>query len=275
MLNPILVTVEGSDLDPTALSHALRRAAEGQEIILLRVIEVGLDLRDSYAVAECSEEEALQSLRLLGQTAGRELTYQVRFGRAEEEIVAAATAARAQLIVLGTHGRSGLFRWFQGSVAERVARQASCPVWLAREGHLAGPVRKALVPLDWSREAEEALPYARQYLAKSGQLVLATALHLLPDPPEGESLERYARRYLDDIVDRLRQVGVRAESVLAEGPVAEALLRTAVEESADLVVIASHGRSGPSRWLLGSVAEDLVRSSPCPSLVVGPHAGRG
>ncbi len=273
MLKPILVAVEGSDLDRTALAHGLRLAAHGEEIILLRVVEINLDLGDSYAVSECTEEEALQALRELGQTAGRELTYQVRFGRAEQEILAAA--AQAQLIVLVTHGRSGLFRWFEGSVAERVARQAPCPVWLTRMGQPAEPVRKALVPLDWSREAEEALPYARQHLAEGGELVLATALHLLPDPPEGESLEHYARRYLDELVGRLREVGVRAASVLAEGPVAEALLRSAAEEGADLVVIASHGRSGPSRWLLGSVAEELVRDSPCPMLVLGPQSRRG
>ena len=275
MLKPILVAVEGSDLDRTALAHALRLAAHGEELILVRVIEIGLDLRDSYAVTECTEEEALQALRELGQTAGRELTYQVRYGRPEQEIVAAATAAQAQLIVLVTHGRTGLVRWFEGSVAERVARESPCPVWLARGSHPAEPVRKALVPLDWSREAEEALPYARQHLAEGGELILATALHLLPDPPEGESLEHYARRYLDELVERLRQVGVRAASVLAEGPVAGALVHSATQEGANLVVIASHGRSGPSRWLLGSVAEELVRDSPCPILVLGPQARRG
>jgi len=268
---PLVVAVNGSALARRALEHALRLARPDEEVILVRVIEVGLDLRDSSPVAECTEEDALASLHKLGLEAGRDVSYRVRVGHPVREIVAVALEEKARLIVLVSHGRTGLSRWAEGSVAEHVVRQAPCPVWLALPSHPLLPVRRILVPLDWSPEAEEAVPVARQYLEEAGELVLLTAATDLPEPPEGEPLERYARRYLDDLVDRLRQVGVRASSVLEPGPgVADAILRAAVAERADMIVMASHGRSGPARWLLGSVAEEVVRASPCPVLLLGP-----
>lgn len=274
----ILVALDGSELASQALDQALALLGSEEELVLLRVMAVSLDLNDSSPAADCTQEEATAYLDALAapiraQVPG--LRCVVRAGNPSAVIVEVAAQERARLLVMASHGRTGPSRWLQGSVAEHVARKASCPVWLLHPGHQVVPVQTALVPLDTSARSEEAIVAAREQVAgQGGRLVLLTATQELESPDVEEPLPRYLRRYLDEMVDKLRQVGTRAESAVEEGLAVPAILRTAVTERADLIVMTSHGRSGPARWILGSVAEQVARGAPCPVLLLGPACQR-
>jgi nucleotide-binding universal stress UspA family protein len=199
------------------------------------------------------------------------------------------------LVVMTTHGRGALGRALFGSVADRIVRAAPVPVLLIRPD-VAAPekmnIRRLLVPLDGSELAEAALP-AASALAKrlevpvhlvratNSMATLATLSGSTPFPvnPPADVYERLAsdldnsaRAYLADVATRLRGEGIEVSVEVRDGsPYTEIL--DAVHPG-DVLVMTSHGRGGVMRWLLGSVAEKLVREAPAPILLV-PSAERG
>ncbi|MCF8109111.1 MAG: universal stress protein [Desulfohalobiaceae bacterium] len=140
---------------------------------------------------------------------------------------------------------------------------------------------KILVPLDGSSRAEQMLPHVRE-LAKHCQSKIllfkvleapskvpdANVVHPVPDEEEARALQQRAEAYLADVADRLRQDSLAVQSRLGSGPVVEAILNAAVQEGADLVAFASHGRSGLSRVFYGSVAAGLLQRIDRPILLI-------
>ncbi len=142
---------------------------------------------------------------------------------------------------------------------------------------------KILVPLDGSELAEKALPHALMLADKGeGQLILVRAVPLpdylvtgaevpLHGPLDDETQRVWrgqAERYLEEVRARPELVGRLAGTRVVIGNAADEILDYALECGADLIVVCSHGRTGLRRFLLGSVAEKLVRHSPCPVMVV-------
>jgi len=139
--------------------------------------------------------------------------------------------------------------------------------------------KKILVPLDGSKIAEGVLPHATHLAQSEGaQIVL---LHVAPNPSQAfafadpyiaqraiESEEALAREYLPGIETRLRTDGLKVSIEFRSGSPGEAILRAVDELGAGLIAMSTHGRTGPSRWLLGSVAERVVRYSKVPVLLV-------
>ena len=189
----------------------------------------------------------------------------------------------ADLIVLGTHGRRGLRHLLLGSVAEEVVRLADRPVLVVREDCAAsGSFERILVPLDYSKSSDSALAYAKQIGATEG-----AELHLLhvlevgayPDfyfPVQAAQMfdmPELKRRALDNLNDRLQRVegpDVEAQVHVELGHPAQTIVDRAESLGADLTVIASHGRTGLERALLGGVAEAVVRGSKSPVMIVKP-----
>jgi nucleotide-binding universal stress UspA family protein len=187
----------------------------------------------------------------------------------------------ADLIMLSTHGRSGIQRWLMGSVAEKVLRGSDMPLLLARAStEPAGAPRemeRLLVPLDGSELAERALPYA-QHLAKSGsaevtvlyveQLQDVDSLSGRPvsgfEAHQGEETELY----LYHISYGLSSQGIKAQVRVRGGHPAEQVTEEAREGATDLIVMSSHGRTGLARWAFGSTADQVIRTSPAPVLLV-------
>lgn len=135
-------------------------------------------------------------------------------------------------------------------------------------------VNRILVPLDGSPQAEQILAQVARLLRREdAEVILLRAA----DSPyafarqDAETLlvrdELTAAGYLQDVVRTLSGQGVRARALVRKGPAAEAILQAAVDTSATLIAISTHGRSGPARWLLGSVAEKVLRSAPVPVLL--------
>lgn len=144
-------------------------------------------------------------------------------------------------------------------------------------------IQRILVPHDFSDTANRALEYALDFAEKLGAKV--TVMHAYEVPvygfPEGPVLtaemagqiEAAARTALEAVAKRSKRPGLEPDFVLRQGPAWSEIQAAAKEMRADLVVIGSHGRRGLSRALLGSVAERVVRTAPCPVLTVRDFAG--
>jgi len=194
------------------------------------------------------------------------------------------------LVVMTTHGRSGIQRAWLGSVADQLVRSLEIPLVLVRpnesENRAAAPPAEILVSLDGSPLSEGVLePAAALGLAlgaRLGLLQVVSPVPLTSDPmiayvtgfDEGLTTIRrqQAQDYLADIAERLREQGLQASSSAVVGsPVAETILDVARGESVGMIAVATHGRGGLRRILLGSVADKLVRGAEKPVLVVRPR----
>jgi len=138
--------------------------------------------------------------------------------------------------------------------------------------------KKILVPLDGSEAAEAVIPFAREIAGRSGgEVVLVTAVQQVGvwdatlSVQVVEREEESAKEYLNEIIGR-NGTGLTAKTV--QGDAAEAILSAAKEESADLIALSTHGRSGIARWLFGSTATHVLENSPVPVLFLRPKEGK-
>jgi nucleotide-binding universal stress UspA family protein len=206
------------------------------------------------------------------------------------QIVGAAQAPRA-LVVMSTHGHSGIKRWLLGSVTERVLQSTTHPLLIARTHADDGPDEAAMqtivVPVDGSALAEGALPEAVQFARAFGaSLILVQALagdidyYLHPESFGGaardraEELEGQALDYLAALAERVRDMGAtNVETRLLHGDPATVLLDCLSTLPNHLVVMTTHGRSGLGRWVIGSVAGRLARHNDGPVLILPGSRG--
>ena len=193
------------------------------------------------------------------------------------------------LVVMTTHGRGGIQRAWLGSVADQLVRSLEIPLLLIRptEGAVAAPrVQEILVPLDGSRRAEAALPVAVSLASLLGaRLALVQAvlpLVIVTDPPGpfprgfDEELmalrRREAQDYVDGIAEQVNRLGVSASGAAVLGGSAfDAIEAAAHAPATGMVALATHGRGGLRRLVLGSVADKLVRAGELPVLVTRPR----
>ncbi|MEL6615625.1 MAG: universal stress protein [Bacteroidota bacterium] len=185
-----------------------------------------------------------------------------------------AAALDADLIVMGTHGRSGIERAVLGSVAESVVRHARCPVFTVRPtGDRASgggwALRRVLVAVETASPPPPQVAWAASLARAYGARV--DLLHTVPISlltPGSTAAARTARHELRALEDTLLASGVRdVVSRVVEGDPADAIVDTARVLGVDLVVVGSHGREGVRRALLGSVSERVIRSAPSPVFV--------
>jgi nucleotide-binding universal stress UspA family protein len=150
--------------------------------------------------------------------------------------------------------------------------------------------QKILVPLDGSELSERSLEHVKAVAA--GCRVPETVLFRAVEPLSAETVaalaqagdsvlreaeldnQNKAKKYLDKVRDRLKKGGLAVKTVVADGPAAEEILDYAQKNKIDLIVMASHGRSGISRWFFGSVAQKILQHSPVPVLMVTPSGRR-
>lgn len=217
--------------------------------------------------------------------AGLHADGEVREGKPAGEIVRAAQDLRADLIVMGTHGRSGFQRWVLGSVAEKVLRQALCPVLTvpARDGDRPGPMpfKRILCATDFSPASEAAVGYAASLAVEAGACLLL--VHVLDRPGAGArpesgadgdghrpDFECAARAQLRRALPPEAREWCMPEEIVTCGKVAPEILRLAAEREAGLVVMGVHGRSLLDLMAFGSVTHEVVREAVCPVLTVRP-----
>jgi nucleotide-binding universal stress UspA family protein len=286
----LLVPLDGTSQAAVALPLARTVAtATGAEIVLLRVVPEGMLGPD-----EPASEGARKNLAAIAAELGRaHLTVHplVQAGVSPaEEILWAAEREHADLIVMATRGQMGIRRAVLGSVAERVVAESPIPVLLLRPGgHRVTHLTTLLVPVDGSPGAALALGLAVPLAQATGaRLVLvdmvpsvveaatrrATAFTpLIVDPAWDEEALASARSYVEGLVARLRQAGVEATGRALMGQAAEGIVEVGNEVGADLIVMSTHGLTGPARTILGSVADAVVRTAHRPVLLLRRGAG--
>jgi nucleotide-binding universal stress UspA family protein len=271
MTQPILVPLDGSELAEQALPYAQKLAEPGCQLILL---EVGQDEDD---------------LGLLERHADSCASLETAVGDPAEQILRVAQDLNVGLIVMTTHGRGALGRWAFGSVADVVTRTSPVPVFVVRprdgDTEFTPVIKRVVVPLDGSPLAEAALPTAMslaQRLHLPVHLVTAIDLtKLLPVEmmPTGvfdaalyqetvAQLEADATAWLTQTAEQLQHESVATTWAILHGPPFLAI--TDAVKPGDVIVMVSHGRGGAKRWLLGSVAEKLIREGPVPVVLVPP-----
>jgi len=211
-----------------------------------------------------------------------------------QTVVDYARAEHIDLVVTGTHGRTGLERSIIGSVAEHIVRTAPCPVLTVRRherdfvpvgepgGGSTMALKTVLVATDFGEAAEVALASARSLSAQFGAVL--HAIHVVSDAhlemlgdaiPTGTSetlkhdIEQAARKRLEESIARggASAAPVHATVLTAHSPTF-AVLDYAREQAVDLIVMGTHGRGVLGRMIMGSVAERVVRLAPCPVLTV-------
>lgn len=236
-------------------------------------------LLDRFA-SERAQLEALRQ-RLVGQ--GVEISHAMAHGFPDSGLVDHATLIGADLIAVGTHGRTGLRRLLLGSVAEKTVQLATSSVLVARgEPTVAeGGFHRVVVGTDFSALADVALARAVDVAAPGATIEVVHAWHIPPDfSMDGsmavtlaalrESLVADAARAGRELCAQWKARGVELVFSSVEGPERVALCDRATATGADLIVVGSHGRHGLRRVVLGSVAEATVRHAPCSVLVARP-----
>lgn len=251
------------------------RLTEQDEVVMLSVL--------AHEGETFPAETLGPTLTALRRSAARR-TREILVGHAAEEIIRFTEQQPAGLIVLGSRGLSPVCRFLLGSVAERVARHAPCPVLVVRPGHAA--VRRLLLGVDGSRCSAHAAEWLERFpLAAECEIDLLTVV-----TPQAETLSlsrgvlsagllaemqgimqaerEEARKRLEEQAARWTASGRRATPLLASAYPALGILEAAEARKADLIVLGSHGATALERFLLGSVAEYVLRHAPCSVLVV-------
>ena len=298
-INKILVAVDFSPESSEAVSQAMDVARHcGAELVLLHVGSVPtmpLGTPDSMAATVSEYYEILQShltrdrqqleelrQRLSGQ--GVVVSHVVIDGFADRAICDAADQMDADVISLGTHGRTGFKRVVLGSVAEKVVRLSGRDVLVARPGsRCRGGYERICVGTDFSEISERALERALAVAAQGARIDLVHAWLLPPMSnayivsddlagPVRESIRAAALASGAALVDKYRRPGLALTFHEIEQAAARGLQQWLGEHTYDLAVVGSHGLRGFRRWILGSVAEVTVRHAPCSELVA--HGGR-
>ncbi len=300
----ILVPVDFSVGSARALEHALfLRETLGAELRLLHVVEptryaspmlpLGLPGGGYVPLERFTRDHFRKEMEQFLAPFGRHdwLTDVLEDGLPVDAILRAAEPC--QLIVMGTHGRTGFRRWVAGSVTERVARLAPCPVLAVHappEGAAKRPpaLGKILVASDFSPCSESAFAAARELATRFGATL--EVIHVWDTPPllrvefdvwvESDggpvSLDRHveanAREALEHFLDACTGPGAaRPNGRLERGRPADVVAQVATDGAFDLVVVGTHGHRGAAHLVLGSVAEKILRVTATPVLVVhGP-----
>ncbi len=290
-IREIVVPVDFSDCSKAALRRASSIAERtGAHLHLLHAVPpipypAPVEFGIPTAVTEEIETGARAKLAEWAaelETEGRSVSHETVLRAPVDVIGDTARSRNADLIVMGTHGHTGLKHLLLGSVAERTLRTAPCPVLTVKEHFPAGAFERILLCTDFSDHAERAAAVAIKWAeALDAELHVAHAVTPavpvyaeLPPPPEYLGQVREAARHqLETVQRRVEDAGLACTAHLLEGEAAGAVAELAERREVDMVVVGTRGRSGLKHVVLGSVAERVARLVPCPVLVVGDAAG--
>jgi nucleotide-binding universal stress UspA family protein len=299
MYRSLLVPLDRSPFAEQALPLGLniaRRASARLDLVAVHALyaledpHAGWCAFDHYRDAECKRQEQ----HYLDTTAKRltagapvPVTAEVLSGSnvlpetVAESLLEQARVRRTDLIVMATHGRAPLSRFALGSVADEMIRRASVPILLVRPNEstpelLPEPaLNNILIPLDGSPLAQQALgPALDLACLMQARCILLRVVEPRSTYHEGANglpEKAEAEIYLRRIAARLREQGLHVRTrLIAAQHVAEAILEEAKGQGSNVIALATHGRGGIQRLLLGSVADMLVRLAACPLLVYRP-----
>jgi nucleotide-binding universal stress UspA family protein len=294
----ILVPLDGSPFSEQAVTQAFRLAQFSKGTVHLVRVLVPTPVISSEMIAVMdervfAEERRAAQVDLEQQAGGAPLGIRTNtallIGPVVKCLADYVASAGIGIVVMATHGRTGLGRTILGSVADELVRTLKVPVLLLRpqkgdEGMLVDPLytRRILIPLDGSKLAELALEQAVEvgWLTGARYTLLqvvqppfaetyAAAVEMQMSDAEREHEVESAREYLETVAARLRAVGLRVETVVTtHDRVAAGIVQEAIANDADMIAMVTHGRSGWKRFALGSVAQEVLHNAPLPLLVL-------
>lgn len=211
----------------------------------------------------------------------------VVYGTTADMILEFAQHQKVDLILMATHGLSGVTRWWLGSVAEKVVSASPTPIMLVQatrsEKHDATSkksIERILVPLDGSELGQAALPYAEMLAFKTGAAL--DLLHVVAPPGAIEAslltgpdwvkliqvLQKAGEDYLKEMVRQLGERGIKASYEVVTGEPADKIVQYAEAKRVSLIAMSTHGRTGLARWVMGSIADKVVHSASMPVWLV-------
>jgi nucleotide-binding universal stress UspA family protein len=296
----ILCPIDFSDFSRHALDHAVAIARRYESTMTLLHV---CPLAPSIAYAPATPvlpvlvptpgdlEGLLASMKRFAETevgSSVPMQFEIGEGNAAPEILDRAKAIPSDLIVMGTHGRSGFERLVLGSVTEKVIHKATCPVLTVprpmTDAVPASPVlfNRILCGIDFSDASLDALEYAFSLAQEAdAHLTLVHVVEVSPAPEsevrgdvEARALGAYVAAAAHARAEQLQQLvpdsvkdQCRVETVLAIGSAHREILRIAAERGSDIIVLGAHG-FGVSQLLFGSAAHRIVRQAHCPVLTI-------
>lgn len=298
MFKKILVPLDGSQAAESALEVAMQlgRALQA-EILLVRSIQLvyaGMPMTPGaewvwpqYAAEDSRQEvyDYLDSVRHTYNCPDCHVRSVALEGDPASCIVDTATDEDVDLIVMTTHGQTGIRRAVFGSVTERVLHSVDCPVIVTRSKE---PVRRILITLDGSSLAELAIPPtldiarvigARIILLRINEIVPVNPVEVaitwdwdIPEPEQKLLNERRhaAETYLREVVARFELTQSEVETIVLDGTPVDRIQEFARLYGIDLIAMSTHGHTGLRRWLYGSVTSKVMRGSHCSMLIVRP-----
>lgn len=313
MYRRMLVPLDGSKLAEETFPYARELAGRlDLDLDFLHVCDpIGLQSlsMSQIYVDKMAESVREQIQRIQTTTVGKEAVRPIEVrskavtGYPAEEILKYAEANNTDIILMATHGSSGVRRWALGSVAYQVLHASKVPVWLVRSGipeetiYDKWPQRTILVPLDGSKLAESALPHAETVAKQRGIQAIEIMLLSIYAPSaypvvyyfntdypptiplnyaeyvqqEIDQAKERCEKYLQTIASQLTAKGIRVRTAAVMGEAADEIIKYANKNPFQVIVMASHGRSGLRHLTFGSVAERTLLETNIPILMIMPE----
>jgi nucleotide-binding universal stress UspA family protein len=286
-INKILCPVDFFPASDAAVRYAAGLASTyGARVHLLHVIapvipgavEFPTQTADILKSLEESSSFELKKLQAAASRSGVNVDIELRFGDVYGEIKRTIEVVKPELVVMGTHGRRGVERWFIGSTTEKLLRHTPVPLLTISAG--AEPpgtppqFRRILVTTDFSEGTADALSYAFSVAEENESRI--TLLHVLSDVAAGlkekyvNPLIKGVHKQLDELVPAEARTWCDVTTRVESGIPYQVILKTVEDDKADLLVMNIHGKGMLDRALLGSNAERVVRAASCPVMLIPP-----
>jgi nucleotide-binding universal stress UspA family protein len=286
-ITKILCPVDFFPASDAAFDHAVSLAANyDARVHLLHVITPLLPTAYEYAIdtaaimdsLEKNAAEELGKLAARAREAGVFVDTEIRIGDVYDEIKHAIEDERPELLVMGTHGRRGVERWFMGSTTEKMLRHSPVPMLtISSTGEKVTTTprfHRILVTTDFSDGTPDALAYAFSVAQENDARI--TLLHVIHDAAADvsgkyrDSLVKGVEKQLADLVPPEARNWCDVVTCVETGVPYRIILRTLEDEKVDLLVMNIHGKGMLDRALLGSTAERVVRAASCPVMLIPP-----
>ena len=285
-INKILCPVDFFPASDAAANYAAGLAANyGATVHLLHVIAPILPTTYDYAIdtvgiLKSLEKSARDEMNLLAARmgdAGVRSEISICVGDVYDEIKRAIEMEKPELVVMGTHGRRGVERWFMGSTTEKLMRHSPVPLLtISASGELppAQRFRRIVVTTDFSEGTPDALAHAFSVAQENeAEITLLHVVHDIAADVSGkyrESILKGVEKQLQNLIPAEARNWCEVNTRVETGVPYRIILRTLEDEKVDLLVMNIHGKGMLDRALLGSTAERVVRAASCPVMLIPP-----
>ena len=288
----ILCPIDFSEFSARAYDHALSLAEHYRaKLVAQHVVELWQHPSLGFAATVETYDAYCQDLREYAQRRLQEFLKShaddevqpelvVQQGTAPDSILSFAHARKADLIVMGLHGRRGFDRLMLGSVTDRVMRSAQCPVLAVchpthesmaaeKDRRHSHHLNRILFCADFSENSDGALSYAISATAEyDAELILLHVLDESPSPGEVEEVVAAATAQLDKLIPPQRRQGLKIRTAVRIGKPYQQIIQLALESQIDLVSMGVRGRGALDQAVFGSTTYRVMQLGPCPVLAV-------